>query len=438
VSSADLPRAEGGAFSVTDGTFIEQLHAALAERKADGQGLALLVVHFGLVGRADAHYGYEIGDAVRARLIATVRNDVLRPGDFLGEFGRDQVACVLAPLADPQMALMAADKLRRALHEPLWLGEDEVYASPAIGIATHSGDIDDARALMRQARTACVTAAELPDRIALYDVAQDGSAALLVREGRLRSAVVGDALEIVFQPQFDLRFGQIMGMESLLRWPDGTRELVPMQDAIQAAEAIGIVDRLLSSLLNRALRNCAEFRQRAGLDLRVAVNLPARALLMNDLPELVERALRTWGLRAGRLMLEIEGIPLLQARAEARATLQKLYEMGVKLSIDDTGAPGSSLFFIATMPFHEMKIDLSGVTNLPQVETAEGETLPRSGMVLKSLANLAHQLGLEVTVIGVPNETVAGQLAALGCDFMQGDYRAAPADPEEFVRLYYA
>ena len=70
MSSADLPRAEGGAFSVTDGTFIEQLHAALAERKADGQGLALLVVHFGLVGRADAHYGYEIGDAVRARLIA--------------------------------------------------------------------------------------------------------------------------------------------------------------------------------------------------------------------------------------------------------------------------------------------------------------------------------------------------------------------------------
>ena len=409
MSSADLPRAEGGAFSVTDGTFIEQLHAALAERKADGQGLALLVVHFGLVGRADAHYGYEIGDAVRARLIATVRNDVLRPGDFLGEFGRDQVACVLTPLADPQMALMAAEKLRRALHEPLWLGEDEVYASPAIGIATHSGDIDDARALMRQARTACVTAAELPDRIALYDVAQDGSAALLVREGRLRSAVAGDALEIVFQPQFDLRFGQIMGMESLLRWPDGTRELVPMQDAIQAAEAIGIVDRLLSSVLNRALRNCAEFRQRAGLDLR-----------------------------AGRLMLEIEGIPLLQASAEACATLQKLYEMGVKLSIDDTGAPGSSLFFLATMPFHEMKIDLSGVTNLPQVETAEGETLPRSGMVLKSLADLAHQLGIEVTVIGVPNEAVAGQLAALGCDFMQGDYRAAPADPEEFVRLYYA
>lgn len=437
MSSADLPRAEGGAFSVTDGPFIEQLHASLAERKADGQGLALLVVHFGLVGRADALYGYEIGDAVRSRLIATVRNDVLRPGDFLGEFGRDQVACVLAPLADPQMALMAADKLRRALHEPLWLGEDEVYASPAIGIATHSGDIDDARALMRRARTACVTAAELPDRIALYNVTQDGSAALLVREGRLRSAVAGDALEMVFQPQFDLRFGQIMGMESLLRWP-GTRELVPMQDAIEAAEAIGSVDRLLSSVLNRALRNCADFRQRAGLDLRVAVNLPARALLMNDLPDLVERALRTWGLRAGRLMLEIEGIPLLQASDAARATLQKLYEMGVKLSIDDTGAPGSSLFFIATMPFHEMKIDLSGLMNLPQVETAEGETLPRSGMVLKSLADLAHQLGIEVTVIGVPSEAVAGQLVSLGCDFMQGDYRAAPADPEEFVRLYYA
>jgi EAL domain-containing protein (putative c-di-GMP-specific phosphodiesterase class I) len=85
-----------------------------------------------------------------------------------------------------------------------------------------------------------------------------------------------------------------------------------------------------------------------------------------------------------------------------------------------------------------MKIDLSGVVNLPQAGTAEGETLPRSAMVLKSLANLAHQLSIEVTVVGVQNEAIAGQLAALGCDFMQGDYRAPPADPEEFVRLYTA
>lgn len=411
-----------------DIAFIDQLRRCVAERQEDGQGLALLLVDCGLVGRVDALWGYQVGDAVRARIVASLREEVLRPGDIIGELGRDDIAYVLSVIEGPQMALLAAEKLMRTMNAPLWLGEEEVYASPSIGIAASQGQGGNAESLMRQAKSACVAASRLADHIALYDAAQDSQASRLVQEGRLRSAIAEDALELVFQPQIDLRFGQIMGVESMLRWGDGTRKLVSMREATAAAEAGGLFTKMISSVLNRALRNCSEFRQRAGLDLRIAVNLPARGLLHAELPELVERALRTWALRAGRLVLEIEDIAVLEAYPEAQAAIKRLHEMGIKLSIDDTRAPLSSLFWLATMPFKELKIDLS--------VAPDWMAHPRSEGVLRSLIELAHHLELEVVASGVQDDAAAARLTQMGCDFMQADFRGPPVDPEEFVTRF--
>ena len=408
--------------------FAEQLRRCVDERRADGRGLALLLVDCGIIGRVDALWGYQVGDAVRARIVSTLREEVLRPGDFIGELGRDDLACVLAAIEGPQMAMLAAEKLLRTMNAPLWLGEEEVYASPSIGIAPLQGQEDSAESLMRQAKNACIAASALAGHIALYDAGQDTRASRLVHESRLRSAIAEDTLELVFQPQFDLRFGQIMGVESMLRWGEGAREFVSMRDVIAAAEAGGMVSNLISSVLNRALRNCSEFRQRAGLDLRIAVNLPARSLLLPDLPELVERALRTWALRPGRLVLEIQDVAVLEKYPEAQAAIRRLHEAGVKLSIDDAHAPLSSLFWLATMPFKELKINLSAAP--------DWMAHPRSDGVLRSLVELAHRLELEVVAFGARDEAAAARLTELGCDFMQADFRGPAVDPEEFVERF--
>ncbi len=263
--------------------FSARLRRCIEQRQADGQSLALLLVDCGLIGRIDALWGYQVGDTVRARIVASLRAEVLRPDDFVGELGRDELACVLCVVEGAQLALLAAEKLRRTLNAPLWLGEAEIYASPSVGVALFPGTADDAESLLRQARSACVAAADLAGHVALYDAGRKAPASPLIEEGRLRSAIAEDALDLVFQPQFDLRFGQMMGVEAMLRWRDGSRDLVPMRDAIAAAEAGGLVTKLISALLNRALRNCSEFRQRAGLDLRIAINLPARTLLEPEL-----------------------------------------------------------------------------------------------------------------------------------------------------------
>jgi predicted signal transduction protein with EAL and GGDEF domain len=366
---------------------------------------------------------------VRARIVASLRADVLRADDLVGDVGRDHFACVLSIVEGPAVALLAAEKILRVLSVPSWIGDEEIYARPSIGIAMYPADGDQAESLLQRAKSACVVARSQTSHVAAYAQDQENpEATRLLYENRLRTAVSEDALELVFQPQYDLRLGQIMGVESLLRWRDPALGLIRAEDAFAAAESAGVVTELVSSVLNRALRNCSEFRYSAGLDLRIGVNLPGRALLHTELPDVVERALGTWSLRPGRLIIEIGETAVLADDAVAQKTLARLKEIGVKLSIDDAGLALSSLFWLATMPFQEIKIDVARARDLAGVSKSE--------RILQSLIELAHHLKLDVVALGVADDAAAGRLKELGCDYMQADYKGSALDPKGFVAQF--
>ena len=152
--------------------FSERLQRCIEQRRADGQSLAVLLLNCGVIGRADALWGYHIGDAVRARIVASLRSEVLRPDDFAAELGRDDLACVLSVVEGPQLALLAAEKSLRTMSAPMFLGEEEIYASPSVGVALFPATADSAESLLQQARSACNQARELRGRIALYEEGQ--------------------------------------------------------------------------------------------------------------------------------------------------------------------------------------------------------------------------------------------------------------------------
>ena len=415
--------------NAADIPFSEALRDRIAERRADGRNLAVLLMKCGVMGQINALWGYQVGDAVRARIAASLRADVLRPDDLVRDIGRDDIACVLSTVEGSDVAVLAAEKILRALNVPFWIGEEEIYARPTIGIAMYPTHGDEAESLLQRAKSACIAAADIAGRIAMYAEDSDNPRqARFVYENRLRTAVAEDALELVFQPQFDLRLGQIMGIESLLRWRDAALGVIRAEDVFAAAESAGVVTELVSSVLNRALRNCSEFRYSAGLDLRIGVNLSGRALLHADLPDVVERALGTWRLRPGRLVIEIGETSVLAEDAVAQKTLLRLKELGVKLSIDDAGLALSSLFWLVTMPFQEIKIDVALARNL-----AGG---PKSERILQSLIELAHSLKLDVVALGVADDAAANRLKELGCDTMQADYKGLPLDPKSFVAQF--
>ena len=409
--------------------FAQALATQIDARRADGKNLALLLIDCGVIGCIDDVWGYEIGDAVRGRIAATLRENVLRPGDVVGDIGRDDFACILSPVEGSAVAMLAAEKSLRVLNTAFWIGDEEIFARPAIGIAICPTHGETVQTLLQRAKSACAIARERAGRIVEYEENQENPAAIrLLYENRLRTAIAEDAIDLVFQPQYDLRFGQMMGMESLLRSRDATRGIISPEDAFSAAESGAIFSNLLSSILNRALRNVSEFRYSAGLDLRVCVNLPGRALLSSEVPDVVQRALGTWSLRPGRLIVEIGETSILHTEAQARETLAKLKEQGVKLSIDDPRVALSSLFQLTNMPFQELKIDVS-------LAGASAGT-PKAERILQSIVELAHHLRLDVVAFNVADEAAAAKLKDLGCDFMQGDYRGPAVDPKSFVERF--
>ncbi|MDP1612000.1 MAG: EAL domain-containing protein [Sulfuritalea sp.] len=416
--------------SVADtSTFLQALRGIFEERRADGENLAVLIVDCGVIGRIDAVWGYQIGDAVRNRVTASLRIDVLRPDDLVGELGRDDFACVLSTVEGPAVALLAAKKTLRALDMPFWIGEEEIYASPAIGIAMYPEHGDQAEVLLQRAKSACIRARDLPGRVADHGDDRDNSAASkLLYENHLRTAVSEDALELVFQPQYDLRRGQVMGAEGLLRWRDSALGLVGAEQAFAAADAADKVTDLVSSILNRALRNVSEFRYSAGLDLRIGVKLPARALRHPELLDVVQRALGTWSRRPGTLILGIGETSVLAEEPITRETLGRLKELGVKLSIDDPDMTIASLFGLASMPFQEIRIDVSAARDLAGA--------PKSEHILQSMIEMAHHLKLDVVAVGVVDDAAAARLKELGCDYMQADFKGPALDPQQFVERF--
>lgn len=423
------PAAESGAASVANASLRDALDREIKARSADGGDLAVLLIECGVISRIDAVWGYQVGNAVRDRVTAMLRADVLREGDVVNEMGRDDFACLLSTVDGPAVALLAAQKSLRVLSAPFWIGEEEIYANPAIGIAMYPAHGDQADILLQRAKSACAIAHDLTGRIADYAEGHDAStAARLLYENRLRTAVAEDALELVFQPQYDLRRGQVMGAEGLLRWRDPALGLIGAEDAFAAAESADKVPDLLSSILNRALRNVSEFRYSAGLDLRIGIKLPARALRHTDLVDVVQRSLGTWSRRPGTLILEINGTSVLGAEAVARETLGKLKEVGVKLSIDDPDLTVASLFWLASMPFQEIKIDVSALGNLTNA--------PKAERILRSFIELAHHMKLDVVAVGAADEAAAAKLKELGCDYMQADFKGPALDPVKFVERY--
>jgi GGDEF domain-containing protein len=120
--SAESGPASRGLFAGDPIPLLGALRACIEERRADGGNLAVLLMECGVIGRIDGVWGYHVGDALRARIVTLLRAEVLRPDDLVGDMGRDHFACVLSPVEGPAVALLAAEKILRALSVPSWIG----------------------------------------------------------------------------------------------------------------------------------------------------------------------------------------------------------------------------------------------------------------------------------------------------------------------------
>lgn len=406
-------------------SFMEIFRTAIETHKQDGKHLALLLLQVGKTEQIDRQLGLQKGEAFMLRVTRRMREGVLRKQDQLGRISRDQFACLLPRIAGEGVAILAANKVLGALEAPIPLGDRSFDTDAVIGIALFPEHGSDPQTLVRNAKLAVREARNAPGRTVVYDPAHGASEEREMRyESRLRMALEQGTLGLVFEPQLDAQSGRIGGLDCILRWTDAELGEVSEAQALQTAETSGVIRELTWWIFNNALRQGAEFA-RAGLECKLGLKVSASGLLQPDFPEFVDRALRTWGVPPGRVVIGIHETAIAGDLGPVKDALSRLKRLGVRLGIDGFATGASSLSNLAQLPFDELKLSASFVTDMQRSEI--------HNKLVRALVRLARDLGFRLTAEGVNDGQTVVALLGIGCERVQGAHVSEPLTAQDIL-----
>jgi diguanylate cyclase (GGDEF)-like protein len=237
-----------------------------------------------------------------------------------------------------------------------------------------------------------------------------------------RSALENGEFYLCYQPKFNLHTGKVDSVEALVRWESPVHGFVSPGKFIPIAEKNGFIFDLTKWILNEACRQMKIWTHDHHLIERIAVNISAPMFLSDRLTEIVKQTLKTHGLQAKHLELEITETSIMEQFDNALDVIDALKKEGISISLDDFGTGVSSLTYLKMLPIHTLKIDKSFIDDV--------HTSYEDKALVKMIIQLAKLFGLSIIAEGVEKEEQLNVLKELGCDSIQGYFISRPERAE--------
>jgi diguanylate cyclase (GGDEF)-like protein/PAS domain S-box-containing protein len=404
--------------------FQEHLSLALALAGRRNNLVAVLFLdldHFKLINDT---LGHSTGDAL-LQVVASRVKDCVREGDTVARVGGDEFTIVLQDIKKKEDAAVVAQKVLRAIADPVELNSHRLYVTTSIGITTFPDDGDDAETLLKNADNAMYRAkAEGRNtyQMSTHELSRSMHERLTLDSG-LHQAIERDEFELWYQPQIDLRSMRMVGMEALLRWRHPERGLLLPAHFLALAEERGFIVLIGDWVLRTACLEAKRLCDAGHPDFRLAVNLSPLQFRDDSLINTIETALGESGLPPANLEIEITESAAMENVQLTLTLLTRLREMGVRVAIDDFGTGHSSLNYLKRFPIDTLKIDRSFVEDLPdRFEDAA---------IVRAVLELARGLDLRVVAEGVETKAQLDFLQGHECREVQGFYFAEPMPASE-------
>jgi len=357
-------------------------------------------------------YGHAVGDALLVAIGVRLET-CMRPGDLVARLGGDEFAVLLEDSNNITDAVQVAERLVHVFQASIQVDNYMLYCTASIGIVAGDGSRTSAENVLRDADIAMyrAKASGRSQYVVFESSMRENIQARLALEADLRGAVEHEELVVYYQPVLHGASGKLAGFEALVRWQHPERLLVSPAEFIPLAEETGLIVEIDRWVLRTA---CAQLKTwlRHNPDLTMSVNLSSRQFARADLAPFVAGVLAEFQLEPQQLKLELTESLLTDLSLGVRETLAALKKLGLRLHIDDFGTGFSSLSYLQRFDADTLKVDRSFVMRM--LENEDGAELVRT------IVNMAHNLGMKVVAEGVETAEQYTLLRALGCEYVQG------------------
>ncbi|NUT76594.1 EAL domain-containing protein [Pseudomonas sp. C1C7] len=398
------------------------LDQALEFSRVKGTPLAVCMLDLDGFKAVNDGYGHATGDLLLVEVAKRLRG-ILRGEDVVARLAGDEFVLVLRHVRDLPELHAALDRVLEAISMPYSLAGKEMHVFASIGVTLFPHDNEDAETLLRHADQAMYVAKQSGrKRFHLFDVSRDQEVkATYQTVEQVRQALAGDELHLHFQPKINMRSGEVVGFEALLRWDHPQKGTVPAREFLPLVEETDLIVEIGDWVMNRVLTQLDQWQQ-AGHDWPVSVNIAARHFQRTDFVERLKTVLaRHADVDPQRLDLEIVEAVAIENIQHVSDCLRACQALGVQFSLGDFGTGYSSLSYLKRLPTQAIKIDKSFVRDILH---------DRDDLALTTaVIGLARAFGRQVIAEGLESAEHGELLLRLGCEVAQGYFIAQPMPP---------
>jgi len=410
--------------------FQDRLRYALKHAKRHNKSMALLFIDLDHFKEINDSLGHHIGDKLLIEVTKLFRSQI-RDDDTLARLGGDEFTIIMENLLKAHNASILAEKIQQALKKAIHIDEHELYITCSIGISSYPQDSKDVESLLKFADVAMYKAKEEGRNNFQFYSAEMTEYAIkrFDIQTHLRHALENDEFVLYYQPQIDVKSGDLKGVEALIRWYHPEDGFILPVEFIDIAEETGMIVEIDKWVMETAMKQMVVWYKN-GFDPGVlSLNLSMRELQNENFVTELSKRMKALKFNPQWLDLEISEGQVMKNPEESIVKLQQISDMGVDIAIDDFGTGYSSLAYLKRLPVHKVKIDQSFVRDIPQ----DQEDLE----IVKAIIALSKSLGLDIIAEGVETEAQKNILLEHGCGRIQGYYYSHPIDAEEIEKKYF-
>ena len=421
--------------------FQDRLEQAMERAQGTDNLVVAILIDLDMFKRINDTLGHAAGDTL-LKVVAKRLKSCLRDSDALSAYDTSHLNLTLSRLGGDEFAILLSDidsiepithvvhRIVETLSANVELEGQDIYTTCSIGISVYPKDGTDTDTLLKHADAAMYHAKRLGRNHYQFFAEEINEASYhhLKLENQLRFALERDELFLLYQPKVDVRSGQVIGMEALVRWDHPEMGVVSPAEFIPVAEYTGLITAIGECVLEAACEQVRDWLQAGFDDFRMAVNLSPQQFRQRDLLERMTAIIDEVGIEPRYLEVEITEGAIMEDVDAAVVIMQSLHDLGITLSIDDFGTGYSSLSYLKRFPIDTLKIDRSFVNDI----TTDSD----DASIVIAIIGMAHNMGLSVIAEGVETEQQLTFLRALKCDEIQGYLVSKPVAADKLAAMF--